>query len=84
MGNDGSVVVDMIYELLNDPEYIDFYCVDLSPHPVDRTIEEQDTLWNIRRYALRNFDACFIGYRLFFKTDTERQQFLTWMILKWA
>lgn len=72
------------YELLNDPEYIDEYCVDLSPHPVDRTGEEQARLWLIAKDAVDNFNADSLASRLFFKSDAERQKFLTWMILKWG
>ena len=72
------------YEFLNDPEYIDQYCVDLSPHIVDRTGEERYRLWQISVDAMDNFDADSLGSRLFFKSDKARQKFLTWLLLKYG
>ena len=72
------------YEFLNDPEYVDEYCVDLSPYPVDRTEEERAKLWQISVDAIDNFNADSLGSRLFFKSDDDRQKFLTWYTLRWA
>ena len=72
------------YELLNDTEYVDEYCVDLSPYPVDRTEEERAKLWQISVDAIDNFNADSLGSRLFFKSDDDRQKFLTWYTLRWT
>lgn len=85
MGNDGSDIMGlMTYECVNDPGVIDFYCVDLDTSRWPWTIDEQNALWAIRNDALKQFNAEYVGYRLFFRTKEQQQKFLTWYALRWA
>jgi hypothetical protein len=75
----------MTYECVNDPGVIDFYCVDLdTPQYTAWTIDEQNALWAIRNDALKQFNAEYVGYRLFFRTKEQQQKFLTWYELRWS
>ena len=73
------------YELLDDPEYVNEYCVRLSDKSIwHRTHEEDQLVDAMVKDATANFKAYSLGDRLFFETNEERQACMCWLELRWA
>lgn len=77
-----SKIIYRKYELTGNADYIDYYCIELDPYPVDRTNREKAEMSCLCHKAVSQFDANRIGiYGVCFKLNKDREKFLTWVIL---